>query len=1649
MSVYTASIKIDATAAEAGSRLFQAAVERIRQGFDGLGGAGQQIERATQALFNFRNARDAIERAAGVSGRSDTLQRAADIDAYAREIDRLRAKYVPLAAAQQQYLSTLREIQSAQKGGALSATEAAAAIEQTKAAFANQVTAMRQAREATAAAGQSMGALRNQALTLQYTLSDIAASLGSGASPLTILMQQGPQVAQAFSKAAGGPGLLGAALAALTSPITAAVVGIGGLAVVIGSALFRASDLAKETRVFAGELQATGRQADLTTKQLHAMVEAMRDANIAKADAREAVSGILRTPGLDSGRVQQIAALTPDAAVGMGTDAATAAKALAEIASQGYPAIERFALANNALDAAQLKAIKSLAQQGDQAGAVSRAFELLGARYKDLAENSLSSMDKALLSLGRSWTKFIDAIATSKPVMNLVTNLAGAVGFMSNLVSGSTPASEKEALAKRIKDQETLVGQFADGTAPRDLTGFGAESDYYYNRRKQQAEIDLRRMQAQMRQMDPNAGLERTIDLRSSKDGNAVGMGSTYVRAAQEVELDRQKQELDRRLKVLASSPVNRAVMQARLEVEDNTTLRGDINDPASEKGRAAIMAETRARAELAAVVRDQTAAVNANVRGNMEAADAYQTSAAAGIEADARRQAGVEALTQAIDKNARAREILAEKISAELLAGSQQLEVNRNEVVNAERLAEAQKRGAGAYAETELAIKQQTATQQTAILIQVAERNGLTELADRLKAVKGEREEQIAAIEKANRATQQSIDLRKADQEVASAQAGASAAQIIDPTERRAAEIAIERQRELNRLLEGGKKTTEEIGELMQRWDLKTAADEQSRFWNDVRQTASGVSKDVSSFLTDGVTGALANGKSGFKDFWDGALQGGKRFITRLAATFLEQKIIMPIAMQVVGGMPQAFGIAAPAGAQGAAGGSGGFQIPSFGGGGFLNRITSRIDNFGYGIGIGAAANPGTLVNAAGDLVAGPAVLGSVPGNAVGATAASGGLSSYLPGIGAGIGVLTNLASGNYAGAATTAAGAAIGSIIPGVGTAIGAALGGALGSFFGGKKPTVGPGGGADFGLDASGRAKIGVTSADNGYDPMVNQSAADAVGGAAVKLFEKLGMKFQGTVVEDAGTNLGFDAGAKKPTGGDTRDGKGRYDTSDQAVAAALAFAIKNAKLDGVSEALTSKFRAIGSAADLEGLVNYVTQLRAVNDAFVGWKEPLTQAEVAMNGLKAAQEQATAAAKDLGESQDKVKESYERQRQFLIKSFNDPLIDRELRAANDNKTADELIKARADADLRKQAAALGAEAVLQVEKTLAAERDRDVRNSLEQQRAAIVQAEQARVNAAAKQTQDALDAIASALDQTLDRWRKITEEVNSFRDSLGLSAASPLSPEDQLKLARGQYDELMGKALGGDAKAAENVTQAAKVLLDKGKQFYASTQPYTNLYNEVADGAAKLASYAGGSAQTQAQAAAQAKTAALTAPVVASAPAPVKGLDGGGFGNGSLSVQDNIAEAYKSYWGVNAKASDIKAWTDLIDSGKASASGAYASIVFAPQAKSFASTGVPAFAEGGRHLGGIRLVGERGPEVEVTGPSTIYSNSDLRRALGGPSNDQNGLKQEITGLRQDIRQLIDVLIADGRINDEQQGQVIDALREIVAGNFLARAA
>jgi hypothetical protein len=65
-----------------------------------------------------------------------------------------------------------------------------------------------------------------------------------------------------------------------------------------------------------------------------------------------------------------------------------------------------------------------------------------------------------------------------------------------------------------------------------------------------------------------------------------------------------------------------------------------------------------------------------------------------------------------------------------------------------------------------------------------------------------------------------------------------------------------------------------------------------------------------------------------------------------------------------------------------------------------------------------------------------------------------------------------------------------------------------------------------------------------------------------------------------------------------------------------------------------------------------------------------------------------------------------------------------------------------------------------------------------------------------------------------------------------------------------------------------------------------------------------------------------------------------------------------------------------------------------------------------GTPAFAAGGFHAGGMRLVGENGPELEVTGPSRIYNASQTRGMFSSDSSRLEALVERLTAEVSNLR-------------------------------------
>nr|WP_314540147.1 DUF4214 domain-containing protein [uncultured Massilia sp.] len=81
------------------------------------------------------------------------------------------------------------------------------------------------------------------------------------------------------------------------------------------------------------------------------------------------------------------------------------------------------------------------------------------------------------------------------------------------------------------------------------------------------------------------------------------------------------------------------------------------------------------------------------------------------------------------------------------------------------------------------------------------------------------------------------------------------------------------------------------------------------------------------------------------------------------------------------------------------------------------------------------------------------------------------------------------------------------------------------------------------------------------------------------------------------------------------------------------------------------------------------------------------------------------------------------------------------------------------------------------------------------------------------------------------------------------------------------------------------------------------------------------------------------------------------------------------------------------------------------------------------VPGYANGGDFAGGVRLVGEVGPEIEVTGASRIHSTQSLMDALRNPSDNGAVLADAVDRLTATVERQ--------RVTIEQQGVALDQIQ------------
>ena len=276
-----------------------------------------------------------------------------------------------------------------------------------------------------------------------------------------------------------------------------------------------------------------------------------------------------------------------------------------------------------------------------------------------------------------------------------------------------------------------------------------------------------------------------------------------------------------------------------------------------------------------------------------------------------------------------------------------------------------------------------------------------------------------------------------------------------------------------------------------------------------------------------------------------------------------------------------------------------------------------------------------------------------------------------------------------------------------------------------------------------------------------------------------------------------------------------------------------------------------------------------------------------------------------------------------------------------------------------------------------------------------------------------ENALDVVAEPSEQLFGSFVDYARDFG--RTSAIIDGAKSIA---RIQLDADEKQVLLLQQQIDNAKASEEAQLAA---LDR--QFEALTNVNSSVLS-VKDaigalGAAMQAQAAATQAQAQAAAVAAAAGAAAAARATAAGSSDVGSVDSG-VGS-SFSEQFGTGTQHKGYdYASIGSAAELMQAAASVGVQTAGQSGAQIQQAISNASGMAVGLGssvrAQGFAMGGYHTGGLRMVGERGPELEATGPSRIFSHNQTSGMFKDPDLKEavNELRREVSGLRSEQRQM-----------------------------------
>lgn len=435
-------------------------IETIRAKAEAVTALAQAQAKASQEHYN-----DLM----GVSATSTSgADRYSDLTSAFDNADRVRAKLVPLAAAEQDYAKSVEEASSALSAGIITQKEYDAYVGKASNTLDRQKAALGGNTAAVKLTSFEMGILADE--THKFFDQVLA-----GGNPLQAAFYQVPNMVQVMG---GLDGALSRVGAALSGPG-----GIAAAAALAGAAIYKVGAYAEgeqeQLAQLSQHLRATRADyADMAQQAEEASRALKGNSDLSLDDSRTVVQTIVAVPTVDASQITRYTADVRDMATVMGTTATDAAKTMASALNDPAKAAEDFAQKGlPGFNAGLVLMVQHMQQVGDRAGATETVI-------KGWEQATKGAADQGLTPLQQAWKKLGDDLGGPEEKIRQVAQGVGdffvsmgttALNVVDEIINGFHKIPDEiSSVASSLWDNVKSISSYLKVSEERGLTAIGA-----------------------------------------------------------------------------------------------------------------------------------------------------------------------------------------------------------------------------------------------------------------------------------------------------------------------------------------------------------------------------------------------------------------------------------------------------------------------------------------------------------------------------------------------------------------------------------------------------------------------------------------------------------------------------------------------------------------------------------------------------------------------------------------------------------------------------------------------------------------------------------------------------------------------------------------------------------------------------------------------------------------------------------------------------------------------------------------------------------------------------------------------------------------------------------------------------------------------